>query len=257
MKRFMVGLAVAGVLGGCATEQLERIGLLRATPIPAPTIPPAPTPTPSAAPTPSPYVGRLAGRLTFQAGNPGQSLQVGLKYRPNGQTPFSKITKTATSTDSGEFTFTDLATGDYQVMWDDGGVVAAAPFNTTGIAVSDPVALDDIQSSQATAGMELAWDFFSASPQPNATLQSRTVTFSWPAKTGVASPVYQVVIFQNAGDSALQSSTPTTGTTVNLTLSNSVAAGTRYYIVKYWKDGGTFGGSNYYGQTKPMPIIVP
>lgn len=209
--------------------------------------------------------GKLQGRLTFALNtdsNPGAALTVGLKRKLAAESSYASIDTTTSTDNSGNFTFSGLTPASYQLKYDDEGKVAATTFNTTGVAVSDPVEVVASQSAIPQQNMELAWDFTGSTvaPQPNGTLPSRTgATFTWAAKAGVTSPVYAVTIFtsSNTGSGALQSSATTSATTVTFDLTSAVTAGTRYYVVKYWKNGGSYLGANYYGQTKPIPFTVP
>ncbi len=215
--------------------------------------------------TPGGPGGALQGRLTFalnSGSNPGQPLTVRLRSRATGSSANFAVTDKTTQTDNnGNYSFTGLSAADYQVYYDDEGKVAATTFNTAGVAAADPVAVTSTQTAAQQVNLELAWDFTSAVPAPNATVTAGSqVNFDWPEKNGASGAVYQVTIFStsNTQSGALQTF-PAEGaaaTQATVTLNNQVTAGTRYYVVKYWKSGGTFGGPNFYGQTKPIPIVV-
>lgn len=237
-----------------------------------------PNPTTSPSPTTAPTVAsKLTGRLTFALGtngsDPGEKLTVKLKKKAAGETTFTSYTATASTDTAGNFTFADLPNGDYQVWYDDEGKVAAQAFNTTGLAVSEPVAVSATQSAVASQNLELAWDFTSnITPEPNTNVTAGSpTTFTWKAKNGFTTgTVYQVTVFMtsNTGSGALvsgpaQAANATSATTQQVTIpttnaSGQTTVGTRYYVVKYWKQGGSFGNgaANYYGQTKPIPINV-
>ncbi|MBO9542697.1 hypothetical protein J7643_19080 [bacterium] len=253
MRRWLIGLGMLGILSGCVTN------LAITTPEKKPETTPAPTPTPTSMATPNPFAGRLLANLTFQNAQPGDALKVGLKYRAPGATNFVQSSITTTSDTAGNASFSNLADGDYQVVYDDGGSIANFGFNVPGIVVSDPITVTASQSQEASQSLELAWDFLSPIPQPGANLQSRSVDFSWSSKNGVSNPLYQVAIFQNADIklAPLQTSQPSTDTAITLNLSDNVTTGTRYYVVRYWKNGGSFGGASYYGTTRPIPIVIP
>lgn len=205
--------------------------------------------------------GRLAFSLAPDGASPGTQLTVGLKRKLASETSYAKIDTTTTTDTAGNFLFSGLNTGSYQCVYDNPSTFDSG-YSTVGVGVSDPVAVTDIQSTAPSANMDLAWDFMasSVSPKPNSSLASRTgVTFTWPVKAGVTDPVYQFVIFtsSNTSSGALLASATTSATTLTLSLTSAVSAGTRYVLYRYWKSGGSFNGANYYGQSKPIPIIVP
>lgn len=204
----------------------------------------------------------VQGRLFFSANqptqNPGSPLTVRLRQQVGGN--WSRIETNTTSDASGNYSFTGLPAGTYQILYDDSGTVAATDsINTSGIVVSDPVTVQANQTSAPQVSMDLAWDLAAFTPDPSSQVTSRNVNFSWTAKPGFSGATYQVSVFgsQNTGGGAIVSSTAGTGTTASVTLPDTVADNTTvYYVVKYWKAGGDFGGGNYYGQTKPIPITL-
>lgn len=204
----------------------------------------------------------IQGRLFFSANqpsqDPGQALTVGLRQQIGGT--WSRTTTTTNSTNQGNFSFQGLGAGTYQVLYDDSGKVADSPqINTTGVAVSDPVTITANQTSAPQVNMDLTWSLAGFTPAPSSTVTGRNISFTWTGKPGVSGATYQVSVFgsPNTGSGAIVSSSEASGTSATLALPSSVPAGTVYYVVKYWKSGGSFGGGNFYGQTKPIPITVP
>ncbi|MNX90506.1 hypothetical protein D3C86_1225600 [compost metagenome] len=200
-------------------------------------------------------------------------LTVKLKQALTGAATASNYTATASTDTSGNFSFSDLPNAKYQIWYDDEGKVASTSFNTTGVAVSDPVEVSSAQTAVPSQNMELAWDFTSGVvPMPNTNVTAGSPTsFTFKKKNGVSATdtLYQVTVFNtsNTGSGAIisnntQSNPATDSTTIQLTIpttyNNATTAGTRYYVVKYYKKGGAFGNGalNYYGQTKPIPINV-
>lgn len=204
----------------------------------------------------------VQGRLFFSANqptqDPGAPLTVRLRQQVGGN--WSRIETNTTSDAKGNYSFTGLPAGTYQILYDDSGTEAATDsINTSGIVVSDPVTVAANQTSAPQVNMDLAWDMAAFTPDPSSTVSNRTVSFSWSDKPGFTGEVYQVSVFGSAstGGGAIVSSAETTGTSTSVTIPNSVTSGTKvYYVVKFWKPGGSFGGGNYYGQTKPVPFTV-
>jgi hypothetical protein len=262
-RLFAQGLALASVASLVAIAGCDMANL------PGSTKPSAsPSSQPSVSPTNSPVqsASALQGRLTFALNpnsNPDVSLKVGLKQKLAGGTAFSKIPTTADTDTSGNFAFNGLPDADYQLVYDDEGKVAAASFNTTGVAVSDPVSVSASQSAIPQKSMELSWDFSNAAPQPNASItRSASTTFSFPVKPGLGGNADYVVTLYPTTDTssgALQSGSAYdkgSGTvSINMDLTG-LQSGQRYFVVKYFKADGVFGGANFYGQTKPIPITL-
>jgi len=260
-RKFAQGLALVGV------ASLVAIAGCDVTKLPVGTSPSAaPTVSPSAGASTLPSASSLQGRLTFALNansNPGMVLTVGLKHKPTGGSSFSKISKTAATDDSGNFALSGLDNGDYQLVYDDEGKVAAGTFNTTGVAVSDPVSVSASQSAIPQKSLELSWDFTSAVPAPSSNLtRASASSFTFPAKPGLeASADYTVTVFQSSDTSsgAIVSETVENKSSGDITVSlntSAVPTGDRYFVVKYFKHGGGFGAANFYGQTKPIPVKV-
>lgn len=239
------------------------LALAGCTNLPGATTNPTPTPTPTPSASTIPSASSLQGRLTFAlntSSNPGQVLPVGLKFQAAGSSAnFAKIDASSSTDVSGNFTFTGLTDGKYQILFDDMGSVATSSFNTTGVAVSEPTTVSSTQTSIPQVNMELAWNFMTgAVPAPSGNIaKSASANFSFNAKAGVTDAYYQVTVFQtsNTASGALVSSATSSATTHAIDLSGRTS-GTYYYVVKYVKNGGTFGGANYYGQTKPIPFTI-
>lgn len=241
-----------------------------------PNLLPTSTTDPTSSPSPVTVASKLTGRLTFALGtngsDPGAVLTVKLKKATSGITGFASYAATTSTDTAGNFSFSNLPDGNYQVWYDDEGKVASQAFNTTGLAVSDHVNVSATQSSVPSQNLELAWDFTSnIVPEPNTDVTAgQPTTFTWKAKNGfTTNTVYQVTVFMtsNTGSGAIisgptQAANATNATTQQITipttLNSQSTLGTRYYVVKYWKKDGSFGNgvANYYGQTKPIPINV-
>lgn len=220
-----------------------------------------PAATASSSPTSPTATGILNGRFSYMLGqgnSPGRPLFVELKRKMETTGSFSKTGKNVMSDNDGRASFTELVDGDYQMVFDDKSQTATTDSKMVGILVTDPTTLQSGQASPSILTSELAWDFSSgASPATNATVSAGNVTFSFPSKPGFEQLTYQVTVFssQDTSYGAIVSSVPDTAAASSVFIPVG-SAGIRYYVVKFWKTGGSFGGGNPYGQTKPIPFIV-
>lgn len=216
---------------------------------PAPVATPAPTPRPASTPGP---VSILEGRLvhSLQSGqNPGKPLTVRLK-RLSGK-EFAKVAPTATTDATGRFVFRGLPIGDYQVFYKDEGLLA----DIADVLVADAVKVAPGRVARVT--MDLAWR--DADFKENIT--AKQASFAWGRKPGAPDAVYHGVLrgVRNGKTVDLLSFPlkPTTGFAGSFAISGEVKTGEPYHFVKYWRKGGAFHGSNYYGQSKPRDLKVP
>lgn len=248
-----------------------------------------------ATPAPVAPASKLKGRLTLAlnetggtnaSGDLGAEVVLKLKRKRAGESVFTTLDSATTSTDvKGNYMFTNLENGDYQVVFDDGGktIETNAGFNVAGVAVSDAVSVSTLQTVIPEVNMELGWNFLSGSnysPDAGATLNSRSnVAFQWNKKLGYDNAIYRVSVFHKEanGDMTASISSPsaTVGTdqlqlTFGLPSTDdnqnpkrwlATPPGVNYYVVKYYKSGNGNGwGSeygNYYGQTKLIKITLP
>lgn len=202
--------------------------------------------------------GKLMGRLTFAqnvTSNPDRMLRVSARYWqtfPWGAQYYSA--GDVNSDPNGDFLFHDLATASYQVTCD---TYAFSEPVVARYLASDPILVEASQSVIPKMGMEIAWNMTKAEPPANTDLPGRNVTFSWPPKPGVVNPVYSVVLRSGEYGSVLTTTATSSNTVAMMAIPSSVPAGTYYYFVQYWKSGGTYGGMNYYGESRGIPIRVP
>ncbi len=198
------------------------------------------TPTFAGYPTDS----KLTGRFTF-GGNAPPTTPLTAQYKPAGGT---KTSVTAKTDAGGYFYFKDVAAGDYQFIWDDGGEeVKTGDVNTAGIFVGDPVTSPPTQFTTPQQTLDLKWEP-KPSPAPGAEVTKGTATaFTFNAIPNLDA-TYQIAIF-NSAKSAQTPKAEGAASPLNVDTS-SLAAGDYYYQIKFIKKGGTFGGKNFYGLTK-------
>ena len=221
-------------------------------PAPEPTASPGPSPVPGVvvapvAPTPPVDWDSLKGRVVHSlsaGGDPGKPVTVGLKVQKGGKwvnAPF--ITRTD---DQGNYVFHRLPDGNYQVVYRNDRALGAV----VGAAVSPVAAV----RARPTAIMDQ--DVARVEPGIRARIRGKTVTVDWPAKPGVRSPIYQVILKFSPSEPYIVG-TPYGGkTTAKLEVSDEVAGRKLYYTVKYLKGGGKWEGANFYGQSNYKVVEV-
>lgn len=224
------------------------------TPAPAPTATPAPAPTPAPAVTPVPkLVTHLEGRL-FNSMLPGgafaKPLTVGLKRMVDNE--FVNLSQTTTTDDNGRYVFHDvLEEGVYQVVFRNPELLP----NTVGVAVAD--AVEVLIDKPVVVDMDLAWDDAAFSETHSGPVQ----TIQWGLKPGHADAIFHGVLREDAHDSHTDllpfPSAPTVETKGSFGIWSQIKGKKAYHFVKYWKQGGKFLGSNYYGQSKPRVLQLP
>jgi hypothetical protein len=215
--------------------------------------------------TPSATPGPITGKVNFNGGNTGQQLTLGLK-KFDGQN-WNKTGITVLTDSNGNYTFptnSAITPGQYQVFYDDGGqVVTSASVNTDGVFVTDPQTL--AQGGTLTFNFDVYWPF-NPSPAPSGTFTRGTSTFGFSANPEVSTSTtqYQVLVANAASASIWSSawSSQAGGVQWNGNAGSGAnpggtaePAGLHYYLVKF-SNGGNFGGSNYYGQTKWVPFTL-
>lgn len=207
----------------------------------------------------------ISGRITHLGQAPGQALQLSLK-RFDGST-YQRLGTSAKSDDQGQYAFSNLDPGKYQVFYDDQGeVVQNADVNTVGAYVDAAVQVVDVSAGgKATSNFDVGWDF-SPTIKPNDTFTvggSDRLSFS--TKYGAASAEYQVLVADSnkraVWSSAWTNSTSfdwngNRGSETNDPQDRYTGTGAHYYLVKFRKPGTVFGGDGYYGQTKWIPFKV-
>lgn len=224
--------------------------------------PQAPAAAPMPEPTPAPVEVRPAvpvhflqieGRLynsRLKDGQIDQPLTVGLKKRVGKAFVNVKIT---TQTDaSGRYVFRNFGEeGEYQVVFRN----PEGRADTVGVIVSEAVraVLDQV----ATVNLDLAWDDVSFEEQ----LASPSVNIRWGTKPGFAEVMYQGILREDPNDSRTDvlpfPAEPTIGATGSFEVSSQIRGRKLFYFIKFWKQGGEFNGSNYYGQSKPRELQLP
>ena len=219
---------------------------------------PGSTTTPTPAPSATTY--QLSGRITFQNGDPGQALSLGLKVYDGAK--WQKETATYSTDASGDYGINGLTPGWYQVFYDDGGqVVQTSAVNTTGMYNSASASVTT--TGNATINFDVGWSF-SPTIAPNANFQVGTSSFGWAANPNTPDAQYQVLICDDAASTSVWSSPWAATTTASWNgVGNSgsyngttVPAGKYYYLIKFQKTGTSFGGDGYYGQTKWVPFNI-
>lgn len=212
--------------------------------------------TPPTGQTPS-----LSGRVSFKGGDPGQALALSLKKFDGAS--WQRQSTSTTSDTKGNFAFSSLNNGRYQVFYDDGGQVITDPLiNTVGAYVS--TGIDVASGSTANSNFDVAWPF-NPSIAPNGTFTVGTSTFGFAANSNTPGAEYQVLV-ADSNKSAVWSSAwgATTsfgwnGNRGSETLSptgSKVSSGSHFYQVKFRKAGTSFGGDGFYGQTKWVPFTL-
>lgn len=212
----------------------------------------------------------LTGRVTFNNQAPPERLTVRLRNDLGGGKFSPVVATTAQTNANGEFAFQSLAEGTYQPYWDDQGEITSDPgVNTAGIAVPDAVQVKS-GGTAPNVNFDVAWPV-----NPNPTVNGSVAlpySFSWAPKPNLpGSAQYQVLVKQyNAGNktvggdvwsSAWNSGNSVSwngnaGTETNSPSGTKASAGDYVYQVKYRKSGGTYGGGNFFGQTKWIPFKV-
>jgi hypothetical protein len=240
MKR-LIGMGLVSLLG---------MGLLSGCPTSGTTTPEVPT------------ASSLKGTVKF-SGTGKSGLTIGLKQK-TGTDTWQRLSTTTTSGSNGAYSFKDLANGTYQALYDDGGqTVTGADVNTAGVYVTDPVDVSSTQGSTPVVDFDIYWPV-NPNPAPSA---SFTVgqSFAWSPNTNASGAQYQILV-ANTGKTAQWSSAWGSGNTVtwngkqgsetNSPAGADVAAGSYLYQIKFRKADGTFGGGNFYGQTKWIPFTL-
>lgn len=209
----------------------------------------------------------LSGRITHGAADPGSELTLGLKKFDGAA--YQKLGTTTKTDTKGNYAFTDasLASGKYQVIYDDGGqVMNDASVNTTGVYVSE--AVEASSTATKSINFDVKW-IINPLIEPAETFVVGTSSFGWAANTNAPGAEYQVFI-QDAASASVFSSAFKTRTTLawngKKTSANDTdkdaptgalaAAGQYYYQIKFQKAGTTYGGDGFYGQTKWIPFKI-
>ncbi|MBO9541293.1 hypothetical protein J7643_11950 [bacterium] len=252
------GLPVQTILAGIGTR------LFYSAPAPAKAPEPAPVPTPAAtpvpAPTPAPAVSPVPAHFTHLEGRLFSSMLPGGAYpkpliaalkRKVGN-DYVNVAETATTDANGRYVFHNvLEEGEYQVVFRNPEMLP----NTVGVAVSEAVQV--LLDRPVFVDMDLAWDDVVFEEPRSGALQS----IHWGLKPGYADAVYQGVLREDPDDSRTDilpfPSAPTVGTKGSFGISGQIKGKKLYHFVKYWKQGGKFRGSSYYGQSKPRVLQLP
>lgn len=210
-----------------------------------------------------PGAAPISGRITFNGGNPGQALTLGLKKFDGSA--WQKLSRTTTTDNSGNYSFTgtDITAGRYQVFYDDQGTTVTDPtVNTVGIYNSQGA--DVTSGASASIGFDVGWTF-SPSIAPNATFTVGTSTFGFAANTNAPGAEYQVAVGDANKSVRWSSAWATTtsfswngkeGSETNAPTGADRPAGAHFYLIKFRKAGTAFGGDGFYGQTKWVPFTL-
>ncbi|HEY9854376.1 MAG TPA: hypothetical protein V6D05_01475 [Stenomitos sp.] len=208
---------------------------------------------------------QIRGRVTHLGKDPGQALTLALK-RFDGSV-YQKIGTSTKSDNAGNYGFSSLTPGKYQVFYDDGGeIVTAADVNTVGAYVDASVQVVDVGSgASATSNFDVGWDL-SPTIKPNDTYRVGSADrFSFSSKYGVSNLEYQILVADSNRSSVWSSAWGSTtsfawngnrGDTTNSPSTTYGGTGSHYYQVKFRKIGTVFGKDGYYGQTKWIPFTL-
>lgn len=205
----------------------------------------------------------ISGRVTHLGQDPGQELLLGLK-RFDGS-GYQKIGVSTKSNRQGEYRFTSLTPGKYQVFYDDQGeIVMDADVNTVGAYVDAAVQVVNVGLGSAPeVRFDVGWDL-SPTIKPNASFHpGSSDRFSFSSKYGDYGSEYQILVADANMTSVWSSAwTSTTsfawngrrGTETNSPSSSYGGTGTHFYLIKFRSPGSAFGGEGSYGQTKWIPF---
>ncbi|HEY9900711.1 MAG TPA: hypothetical protein V6D00_16145 [Pantanalinema sp.] len=214
---------------------------------------------------PSAKDAQINGRVTHLGKDPGQELTLSLK-RFDGSS-FQRLGTSTRSDRQGQYAFSGLSAGKYQVFYDDQGeVVDAADVNTVGAYVDASVQVVEIGANgSATSNFDVGWQL-SPTIKPNDALRvGGSDRFSFSSKYGDSDAEYQVLVADGAKRSVWSSAwTKSTsfawngngGSETNSPTQAYAGTGAHFYQVKFRKAATTFGGDGYYGQTKWIPFSV-
>lgn len=205
----------------------------------------------------------VSGRVTFNGGNPGQALTLGLKKFDGSA--WQKLNRTTTTDNSGNYAFTgtDLTAGRYQVFYDDQGSVVTDPTTNT-VGIYNSAGSEVTAAASATIGFDVGWAF-SPSITPNSTFSIGTSTFGFAANSNAPGAEYQIAVGDAAKSVKWSSAWASTtsfawngneGSETNTPTGTARPEGAHFYLVKFRKAGTTFGGEGFYGQTKWVPFTL-
>jgi hypothetical protein len=241
--KWVLGTTVALVLAGCG--------------ITPGTLPGSTGPGAGTAPA------QISGHITHLGGAPGQALTLSLK-RYDGAN-YQRIGVSTKTDNQGNYSFSNLSPGRYQVFYDDQGqVVQDADVNTVGAYVDAAVQVVDVSAGgTGTDNFDIGWSF-TPTIRPNATYHLNSAdSFSFSTKFGAQDSEYQILV-ADGNKSAVWSSGWTQGTSFTWNGNRGsetdqptgayTGSGLHYYQVKFRKLGTDFGGDGYYGQTKWVPF---
>lgn len=225
-------------------------------------------PTPTVSPSATSEASAIKGIVTHNT-TPQANIDLGIK-KYDGASYQKQTGITAKSAENGTYTFTNLADGKYQPMYDDNGQFAQATSNTVGAIVLDPVDVSATQSTAPVSNFELYW-LPNSSYAPNATMSmfingayDAKITFDAPLFVGTQATEYQILFAQRTASESVGTSVWSSAWTETKeihwngknTSANDVAAGIYAYQIKFRKKGGEYLGGNYYGQTKWYPVTI-
>lgn len=214
---------------------------------------------------PSAQDAQIRGRVTHLGKDPGAALSLALK-RYDGAT-YQKIGTSTKSDNQGNYAFSALTPGKYQVFYDDGGeVVTAADVNTVGAYVDASVQVVEVGAgASATSNFDVGWDL-SPTIKPADTYRiGGADRFSFSSKYGTSGIEYQILVADSAKSSVWSSAWASTtsfswngnrGDTTASPTTSYGGTGDHFYQVKFRKSGTVFGKEGYYGQTKWIPFKV-
>ncbi|MBU6428596.1 MAG: hypothetical protein KGR26_06285 [Cyanobacteria bacterium REEB65] len=231
-------------------------------------------------PTPPAFSGfpsgtLLDGRFVFQGKAPTQLLKVDAKAGPSSPRLSTLGTNGMVTTDSnGYFSWSSLpgpASPSYQIIWDDQGSTQTSDQNTMGLWVSSSQNSPPSSVTSPQITQDLYWAA-APSPAPNGTLGSNgQITFT-PATSLPADTQYTASIFFDTGNGqkvACSGANDVTGTSSPLTWDGKCyptsnngnvtappSGASLFYEIKFFANGGTFGGTTFYGSTKYIPFSM-
>ncbi|MNX44758.1 hypothetical protein D3C86_752550 [compost metagenome] len=216
-------------------------------PTPAPTPAPVATPAPMKAPLSQGLM--LSGRVFSSLNTDGRlsgPVTVRLKHRAPGETGFVTIPKTLQADANGNFLFTNLAKGDYQVFFkDESGDPTLVDYALADATPPGP------EGQVPQVDLDVAWSGIDALADDSA------VQVNWQTKPGLSGAIYQGLVRGNLAGAPVDFTNfpamPSEATQGRYELTAGMRqADSVNVVIKYWKPGNSFAGSGFYGQSKPI-----
>ncbi len=188
-----------------------------------------------------------------------------MKVKEPGQ---SSLAITADIEEGQYFQFKNLTDGKaYQAVWDYTGTAAskASDVNTVDVYVSDP-ATASAAATDPMISMDIEWEV-GMTPDYAADVtvgDAATASFTF-SKIQNLNAEYQVTVYgsdKSAKWSSAWLTTPSVtwngklGVNTNTPDGAAMAKGAAFYNIKFRKVGGTYNGTNFYGETQFIPVTI-